>query len=950
MFLHTFRLLLLLLCSSVWAGQPDSPFSPEEEQWRAKHATVKLCYSNDFPPNLFLDKKGKPAGYIPELYALLGEKLGIEFKFEISPWPEAVDNANQRKCAGLALVRKLDQWRKNFALSDELFYTYSYLYARSDQFPAMNTLHDLKGKKLAYLRGEIVSEMLIKKYPGITGVPFDNVESSITALGKREVDAIIGTTGIDFKRQQNHDSTFKIAAVIPESKAEVVIAIRKDWPELMALLNKGLSLIAPDELRALEARWFSVDPQASQKVLNINLDVQEKNWLLNAPKIRVKLTDFPPFSMTTPEPAGITVDYLNLIAENTGLEVEYITDSLNRDQALLDIIEERSRYDLILNINKNSKLAQATNVSSTVAAIPLVVITRRENVDINSMQSMQGKTLTLVRGGALADRIRSEHPNINILWVDKVLDALQALSTGRADAYIGNLIVANYLMREQHIDNLMVVAPAPYDDLEIAIAVRKDWTELSNIINKGLASITPTQRNQISQKWGSVEFKSHVDYGLLWKTGAAATAILLLFLMWNRSLSREINRRLQIENELRQAKETADQANRAKGEFLANMSHEIRTPLNSVIGLAYLLEKDPPPDERKELIQNIHMAGNSLLGIVNNVLDLAKIEAGELEMENKPIQLKYLFKEVEQIMQASITAKKLKLSIAALPAGCPDIVMGDITRVRQILINLIGNAIKFTEKGSITVHALAIEPTASNSIRLKLVVQDTGIGIAADVLPKLFSPFTQADSSTTRQFGGTGLGLTIVKQLAEKMGGCVAVESELGVGTRFTVEVQFRKPSEEDLNLYAQSQQIKSESLEGIKVLVVDDYLLNLKIAYKLLQHHGATVFTASNGQEALDWLQDRANHVDVVLMDIQMPIMDGNTAVAKLRATGKFDTLPVVGLTGGAMLSEREKSLQAGMNDYLTKPLNPDQMIRVIRQLVEQVRKGQTSYSTIQE
>lgn len=942
------QILGILLAFTPYAALADagvSPFSDTEKQLLEKHSTVELCYSNDFPPNLFLDKRGQPSGYIPELYTLLGNKMGVNFTFKITSWPEAVQNATQKNCAGLALVRKLNHWRKDFIFSEDLFYTYSYLYVRSDQSPAVQTLKDLQGKKLAYLRNEVVSELLIKKSPDLIGVPFDSVELSINALGRREVDAIIGTTGIDFKRQQNHDSTFKIGAVIPESKAEVVVAIRKDWPELLDLINRGLKLISPEEHRALESRWFSVDPQASQKLLNIQLDAQEKTWLLNAPKIRVKLTDFPPFSMTTPEPAGITVDYLNLIAENSGLEVEYITDSLNRDQALLDIIEERSRYDLILNINKNSRLAQATNVSSPIAAIPLVVITRRENVDITSMESMHGKTLTLVKGGALADRIRNEHPNINILWVDKVLDALQALSTGRADAYIGNLIVANYLMREQHIDNLMVVAPAPYDDLEIAIAVREDWTEVSNIINKGLASITPTQRNQISQKWGSVEFKSHVDYRLLWKTGAAAAAILLLFLLWNRSLSREINQRLKIENELRQAKETADQANQAKGDFLANMSHEIRTPLNSVIGLTYLLEKDPSPEERKELVQSIHMAGSSLLGIVNNVLDLAKIEAGELEMENKPIQLKHLFKEVEQIMQASISAKKLKLHIATLPAECPDVLMGDITRLRQILINLIGNAIKFTEKGSITVHVHAIEPTAQDSIRLELVIQDTGIGIAADVLPKLFSPFTQADSSTTRQFGGTGLGLTIVKQLAEKMDGGVNVESKLGVGTCFTVQVQFRKPSEEDLKLHAQSQQIKAESLEGIKVLVVDDYLLNLKIASKLLEHHGATVFTASNGREALDWLQDSSHRADIVLMDIQMPIMDGNTAVSNLRATGKFDNLPVVGLTGGAMLSEREKSLQAGMNDYLTKPLNPDQMVRVIRSLVDQVRskgKGQ--------
>lgn len=948
MFIQILRLLLLAVPSTIWASTAASPFSEQEKQWIAKHSTVNLCYSNDFPPHLFLNKQGQPAGYIPELYNLLGKKLGIQFTFQITTWPEAVENATKRDCAGLALVRQIEHWRKDFILSDDLFYTYSYIYVRSDQVPTIEKLQNLQGKKLAYLHHEIVSEMLIKKTPGIIGVPFDNVDASITALGKREVDAIIGTTGIDFKRQQNHDSTFKIAAVIPESKAEVAIAIRNDWPELINLLNKGLSLVGPEERRTIETRWFSVAPQVNQKLLEIELSAHEKNWLINAPTVRVKVIDFPPFGITTPEPSGISVDYLNLIAENAGFKVEYVTDSYNREQALQDIVEDKSRYDVILNINKNSRLAQATSVSSLVASMPLVIFTRRDNIDISDMDSLHGKTLALVRGGSIGDQIKAEHPTIQILWVDKVLDALEALATGSVDAYIGNLIVANYLIRERHIDNLMVAAPAPYGELEIAIATRQDWPELSNMIDKGLNAISPTQRNQISQKWGSVEFKSQVDYSLLWKTGGVASLVLLVLFLWNRTLSREINQRLQIENELRQAKKLADLANQAKSDFLANMSHEIRTPLNSVIGIAHLLEKNPPPDERKELIQNIHMASNSLLGIVNNVLDLAKIEAGELDMESKPIYLKQLLKEVEQIMRASIAAKKLVLGIAKLPDDCPNIVVGDITRVRQILINLIGNAIKFTEKGSIKVRIRAIEPQRDDSIRLKLEVQDTGIGIPAEVLPQLFTPFTQADNSTTRRFGGTGLGLVIVKQLAEKMSGDVAVDSEPGMGTRFTVELEFLKPSETDLLPQIQEETTEVQSLEGIKVLVVDDYHLNLKIACKLLQHQGATVFTASNGQEAINWLTQAENLVDAVLMDIQMPIMDGNTAVSNLRATGKFDTLPMIGITGGALLSEREKSLQAGMNDYLTKPLNPDQMIKVIRSQVDQVRRSKINQTTL--
>jgi len=536
----------------------------------------------------------------------------------------------------------------------------------------------------------------------------------------------------------------------------------------------------------------------------------------------------------------------------------------------------------------------------------------------------------------------------------------------------------------------------------------------------------------------------------------------------------DITERREAAQTLQRAKEAAEAASAAKGAFLANMSHEIRTPLNAVLGVAHLLEGSGLNADQQQLLAKAQMAGRSLLDIVNDVLDLAKIEAGELALDEAPFQPRQLLLELQAVHSAQAQAKGLTLSVRTHPE-VPDWLQGDSARLRQILHNLVSNALKFTHRGSVQVELAVVEPGAQQA-RLRWSVRDTGIGIASDVQAGLFQPFIQADASTTRRFGGTGLGLSIVRRLADLMGGQAGVNSAPGQGSEFWLElpmavldgapqhtagrgrlevavmhadagarqervslvqalgwlaipiksqadlvsqmarrVQVGEPlpdallidgpvsglealrvlagnighprlpatvltgcrpgrdtadpehlvdlrvegiadTSELFNAVNRSilQHIGTTEpvvlstppdmalglwLAGVRVMVVDDSDINLDIARRLLERQGAQVETFASGREALQRLQERPAGIDVVLMDVQMPDMDGLEATRQVRSTLGLRDLPIVALTAGALIEERQRALAAGMDDFLSKPMDPPELLGKLRLFVERHR-----------
>jgi PAS domain S-box-containing protein len=394
--------------------------------------------------------------------------------------------------------------------------------------------------------------------------------------------------------------------------------------------------------------------------------------------------------------------------------------------------------------------------------------------------------------------------------------------------------------------------------------------------------------------------------------------------------ARDVTGRKRVEEELKKAKSAAESASRTKSDFLASMSHEIRTPMNALMGIADLLAKTPLSAEQEKYVQIFRRAGDNLLNLINDILDLSKVEASQLELELMGFSLDELLGKVTDIVAAQAREKGLTLELDVEP-GVPLKLVGDPTRLQQVLLNLLGNAIKFTEAGTVRLH-VARDDDVAVPTALRFSVFDTGIGIANDKLSRVFERFTQADSSTTRRFGGSGLGLTISKRLVELMGGRIWVRSTVDVGSVFTFAVPFELWIGDPRRGVAPTDGAIKADLPPLRILLVEDSADNCIITLAYLADTPYQVEIAANGAIAFEMFV--ANPYDLVLMDRQMPVMDGLTATRNIRsweqANGRPHT-PIIALTASALKGDREKCLAAGCTAFLTKPIKQEVLLRAI-------------------
>ena len=395
------------------------------------------------------------------------------------------------------------------------------------------------------------------------------------------------------------------------------------------------------------------------------------------------------------------------------------------------------------------------------------------------------------------------------------------------------------------------------------------------------------------------------------------------------SVGTDITNRVVTEMELKEAKETAEKSLKVKDEFLANMSHEIRTPLNAVIGFTDLLLETKLTSEQKEHLETMRNSGEILLSLINNVLDLAKIDSNKIEIEEIPFNLHKNLYETVKLMKLKAKEKKIALELNIHPST-PQFVLGDPTRIGQIFLNLIGNAIKFTDEGSVVVSSKLVKE--DNGItEVYFEIKDTGIGIVSNKISTVFGVFTQAKSDTSRIYGGTGLGLAIVKKLVGLLNGEIKVHSKFGVGSNFKMTIPFKKDSSRIEKHFEELDEVENSTL-NYKILLVEDNKTNQLLARTRLERWNCTVDIANNGIEGVKKVQK--NMYDIILMDIQMPVMDGYeaTKIIKNDLTKKASVIPIIAMTAYTSKNDIDRAFEAGMIDYIFKPFKKDELLKILK------------------
>ncbi len=389
--------------------------------------------------------------------------------------------------------------------------------------------------------------------------------------------------------------------------------------------------------------------------------------------------------------------------------------------------------------------------------------------------------------------------------------------------------------------------------------------------------------------------------------------------------------------DLEKAMRTALAASQAKSEFLANMSHELRTPMNGLLGMLEVVLDSPLATDQRDELEIAQRSAYALLALLNDILDLSKIEAGKMMIEAIPYDVRTVLEDCVKSFQARATQKKIALHFEVDPQA-PSKVIGDPLRVRQIAANLLSNALKFTDRGWVCLRLAGIAED-SRPAGISIAVSDTGAGIDPDKLAAIFEKFTQADGSITRKYGGTGLGLAISKRLVEMQGGQIHVDSKVGNGSTFSVTLPWSPVSEPiALSLAPRTpQSLESASHSPVYVLLVEDNLINQKVVQAILRKKGYRIDVANDGRDALAKLEAQGDAYNIVLMDVQMPVLDGLETTRIIRKDRRWDRLPIVAMTAHAMNGDRERCLQAGMNSYVSKPVQPAHLVSVIENLLNE-------------
>ncbi len=523
----------------------------------------------------------------------------------------------------------------------------------------------------------------------------------------------------------------------------------------------------------------------------LNLTEQEQSWIHEHPIVYYSDDNYlPPFVLLNAEGEleGISKEYLDKIQTITQIQFKFI-----QKDNWSDVIQSLQKHEiqLVLAAIYSEEREKYALFSKPYFSSPMAIVTNQNYSYIQNLKELNGKTIAVPKGFYTNSYLSTHYPKIKIYPVKDVLDALKAINQGKAEAFVGNIAIAIYNLKNTIHSNLKISGTfdASFDIRFMGSSIEP---ELISIINKALKLIPASEQRNIENSWFGVEFDQGINPATVWKIVLSFIALFLLTLIWIKRLKSEVTLRKETESRLRSLNVRAEQANIAKTNFIANMSHEIRTPMNAISGFTQLLELTKLNPEQKNYINSIHIGTDALLHVINDVLDISEMEHGTIKLHPERVNIQTLVEETLSMFLSEFETKSISLK-SSFSGEINQLVEIDKNRLRQIIINLVANALKFTSQGCVCVNSSITTSTETNRLTLTIEVVDTGIGIEAQRVDEIFEKFVHHENMESEYYRGTGLGLTISQNLAQLLGGEISVSSKLGEGSTFTLKIELNR-------------------------------------------------------------------------------------------------------------------------------------------------------------
>jgi len=933
--MYRFFHILLLITAFIFGS---SLCAAEDTKSSHSKKPLKIISVSDNPPFTFQLPNGDIAGYYIEFWKLWSETNNYPVEFEMLEFEasvEAVKNSNAVH-SGLFVNDSRKQWA-DFSMP---FHSVETGIIFNQHYTSDTVLSELSDITVAVTEGSFQQGYLEQHYPQIKLHKHYSTRNAITKLLNNDVQAIVGELPFlnSNVSRMGLEGVFFSNEVLIENTVHMVIP--KGNTGLLEVINSGIKNIPVEKILQLEKKWLpAYQPYFADKVELDYLSIAQQEWLSTHLSLDIGVDKYwPPLEFINEDGdlSGLFGDYGHYIATELGLRLN-VADQYNWSEALN--LVTRGELDLLLGVAKTPERAKHLIFTDPIISFSTAIVTRKNSFFADSLTSLNGRTLALVEGYAVYELVLRDYPEINIITVPTMEEGLLRVNKGEMDAFMGVIAVINPYIENNDLDNLVISSFTEYK-LDMSMAFRKGLEPLVEIVNQTLARMSDKEKKTITNNWLSVYVNQGWQLATILQWAVPIFLILsgiILFISYsNRRMKAEIAERKNAEQKLIEATELAKHANQAKSDFLANMSHEIRTPMNAVIGMCHLLIDSELSNKQRKNINVILSSSDALLLLINDILDLSKIEAGKLTLEQRDYKLQTVLQQINSQITLLMNNRNVSFHVQ-VDENVPTFLSGDKLRLGQILLNLCNNAAKFTSKGNIDLRIKLVH-LEQKKCRIRIEIEDTGIGMSQEQIDQLFNTYSQADTSITRKYGGTGLGLTITKHLVSLMDGKIWINSEVGKGSTFSLEIDQQIASKNKPDTLTEADTIIASfegfpELQGKKVLLVDDNKVNLMVTSKLLKKVNMAVSTVENGQQAVDIaLQD---DFDIVLMDLQMPVMDGYTATTEIRKQSKNEHLPIVALSANVMQADIDRCYQVGINSHLPKPLNINQVYETISRYI---------------